>query len=176
MENELVTLAAVKATLKKTQFTKIEAIRSASDDMQKGKLTVTTEIGLKRNKNGTPDALSTITIEVVGMPDASAEGDPPAFTIKVAIHGVYTWDTALDPSVFEGDSLSPLLAKPLHVLAVSEVHSLARKLALNGVQLKWEVPTPKVVKPRKNKSASKKLDITTVTPKVKRLPKKISSV
>lgn len=141
--------------------------------MKSGAVTVTTEVKLQKNKNGTPDVLSTVMIEVVGTPNDSKQGDPPAFKIKVSTHGVYTWDTVLDPLVFEGDSLSFLLAKPLHVLAVSEVHSLARKLGLHGVNLQWDVPAPPAVTPRKKQSTSKKLDITTVAPKAKPLLKKI---
>lgn len=176
METELVNLAAAKAILKKTQFTKIEANLSSDGPLKTGQLTVTTEVSLKGNKTGTPDALSSVTVGVVGIPKDSKLGGAPAFTIKVTIHGVYAWDAGQDISVFKDNNLASLLAKPLHVLAVSEVHSIAHKLGLQGVQLPWAVPAPPAAHPQKKLPTSKEVDITNVAPKAKRSLKKIKSL
>lgn len=172
MDAALIAVVAAKAKLTKTQFTKIEANVSIFTPMRTGQLTVATEVGLNRNKSGTPDALSTVTIEVIGVSTDSKKDASPAFNIKVTIRGVYSWDTIPSGTQFESDYLSSLLAKPLHVLAVSEVHSIARQLGLQGVQLQWDVPDPSVEKPRKKLASLKKENITTVAPKVKRASKK----
>lgn len=175
METELVNVAA-KAILKKTQFNKIEANVSASGPLKTGELTVTTEVSLKGNKAGTPDALSSVTVGVVGIPKDSKLGDAPVFAIKVTIHGVYAWDAGLDISAFQDKNLASLLAKPLYVLAVSEVHSIAHKLGIQGVQLSWTVPAPLAAHLQKKLPTSKKVDITNATPKAKRSLKRIKSL
>lgn len=173
MDNALDALVAAKAVLKKTQFINIEANLS-SQPVKSGQLSVTTKYGLKRNRAETSDVLSVVTVDVVGLPKDAKADDLPSFTIKVSVNGVYDWDTAPDPSVFEGDNLSFLLAKPLYILVVSEVHSLARKLGLQGVRLDWALLAPSDARPREKLSAAKKTNITTVIPKAKRSHKKIT--
>jgi hypothetical protein len=175
---QLIALAAAQARLKQSRFTKIEAVVSPKGSMTSGAVTVTTEVSLKKHKTDQADALSSVNLRIIGTAKDAKTNDPPSFEISVTAVGVYEWDKLPTNEVMESKFLCSQLAKPLHVLAVSEALSIARKLGLQGVRLNWEVPAPApLLDVQEKKSLASKTDVRSDSPlKTKRLISKKLSI
>jgi hypothetical protein len=137
MDSSIVLDIVEKSVLKQFRLTKIDAAILRQGSMAGGLIKSTSTAKLKVPvESDNQNILSEVLVEALGFSKGDdAAAAEPVFRISVVAQGYYSLGYALSDEAKRHNSLTIMLARPVYLAAVAQVHAVARQMDLHGVRL-----------------------------------------